>query len=61
MGCISKHYLNEYTILGVWKIEEDINTLLGMVDLDIVDKKKYKGFASTSRKLEFLSVRALLA
>ena len=61
MGCISKHYLNEYTILGVWKIEEDINTLLGMVDLDLVDKKKYKAFASTSRKLEFLSVRALLA
>lgn len=61
MGCISKHYLNEYTILGVWKIEEDIDTLLGMVDLDIIDKKKYKGFASTSRKLEFLSVRALLA
>ncbi len=61
MGCISKHYLNEYTILGVWKIEEDINTLLGMVDLDIIDKKKYKAFASTSRKLEFLSVRALLA
>ncbi|MFZ2339485.1 MAG: 4'-phosphopantetheinyl transferase superfamily protein [Bacteroidales bacterium] len=61
MGCISKHYLNEYTILGVWKIEEDIETLLGMVDLDIIDKKKYKGFASTSRKLEFLSVRALLA
>jgi hypothetical protein len=61
MGCISKHYLNEYTILGVWKIEEDINTLLGLVDLDIIDKKKYKGFASTSRKLEFLSVRALLA
>lgn len=61
MGCISKHYLNEYTILGVWKIEEDINTLLGMVDLDTIDKKKYKGFASTSRKLEFLSVRALLA
>lgn len=61
MGCISKHYLNEYTILGVWKIEEDISTLLGMVDLDVVDKKKYKTFASTSRKLEFLSVRALLA
>ncbi len=61
MGCISKHYLNEYTILGVWKIEEDINTLLGMVDFDVVDKKKYKAFASTSRKLEFLSVRALLA
>ncbi len=61
MGCISKHYLNEYTILGVWKIEEDISTLLGMVDLDVADKKKYKVFASNSRKLEFLSVRALLA
>jgi 4'-phosphopantetheinyl transferase len=61
MGCISKHYLNETTILGVWKIEEDIKTLFEMVVLDNGDKKKYKGFASTSRKLEFLSVRALLA
>ena len=61
MGCITKHYLNESTILGVWKIEEDISTLLGMVDLDASDKKKYKVFASNSRKLEFLSVRALLA
>ncbi len=61
MGCISKHYLNEFTILGVWKIEEDIKTLLDSVILDNGDKKKYKVFASTSRKLEFLSVRALLA
>jgi 4'-phosphopantetheinyl transferase len=61
MGCISKHYLNEYTILGVWKIEEDLKTLLESVTLDNGDKKKYKVFASTSRKLEFLSVRALLA
>jgi phosphopantetheinyl transferase len=61
MGCISKHYLNESTILGVWKIEEDIKTLLEMAVLDNGDKKKYKGFASTSRRLEFLSVRALLA
>jgi len=61
MGCISKHYLNEFTILGVWKIEEDLKTLLESVILDNGDKKKYKVFASTSRKLEFLSVRALLA
>jgi 4'-phosphopantetheinyl transferase len=61
MGCITKHYLNETTILGVWKIEEDINTLLEMVVLDNDDRKKYKEFASTSRKLEFLSVRALLS
>jgi 4'-phosphopantetheinyl transferase len=61
MGCITKHYLNETSILGVWKIEEDINTLLEMVVLDNDDRKKYKEFASTSRKLEFLSVRALLS
>jgi len=61
MGCITKHYLNENTVLGVWKIEEDINMLLDLVVLDNDDKKRFKGFASTSRKLEYLSVRALLA
>jgi phosphopantetheinyl transferase len=61
MGCITKHYLNEYSILGVWKIEEDIKTLLEFVTLDNDDKKRYKKFTSTSRRLEFLSVRALLA
>ena len=61
MGCITKHILNESTILGVWKIEEDLNTLLDLVVLDIEEKKKYRGYTSTSRKLEFLSVRALLS
>jgi 4'-phosphopantetheinyl transferase len=61
MGCITKHYLNESTILGVWKIEEEIKFLIDLVTLDPDDKKKYKTFKSTSRRLEFLSVRALLA
>jgi 4'-phosphopantetheinyl transferase len=61
MGCITKHFLNEFSILGVWKIEEDIDTLLSLVILDNDEKKRYKGFSSNSRKLEFLSVRALLA
>ncbi len=61
MGCITKHYLNEFSILGVWKIEEDLNGLLELVCLDDDEKKKYKGFSSNSRKLEFLSVRALLS
>jgi hypothetical protein len=61
MGCITKHYLNEFSILGVWKIEEDLDTLLSMVSLDGDDKKRYKEFSSNSRKLEYLSVRALLA
>jgi len=61
MACITKHYLNEFSILGVWKIEEDLDSLLNLVVLDEDDYKKYKGFSSNSRKLEFLSVRALLA
>ena len=61
MGCITKHFLNEYSILGVWKIEEDLKTMEEMVILGQEDRKKYKSFSSTSRKLEFLSVRALLA
>jgi 4'-phosphopantetheinyl transferase len=61
MGCITKHFLNEYSILGVWKIEEDLDTLNQFVVLDPEEKKRYKSFRSTSRKLEFLSVRALLA
>jgi 4'-phosphopantetheinyl transferase len=61
MGCITKHYLNEYSVLGVWKIEEDLHTFFEAVILDNDDKKRYRGFTSNSRKLEFLSVRALLA
>lgn len=61
MACISEHHLNEYTVLGVWKIEEDLESLLSMVELEPEDKKKFKKFKSNSRKLEFLSVRAMLA
>ncbi len=61
MGCITKHYINENTVLGVWKIEEDIDSLLNLVVLENGDMKRFKNFASNSRKLEFLSVRALLA
>ncbi len=61
MGCITKHYLNKETIIGVWKIEEDLETLLEMVTIGPEEKKRYNRFRSTSRKIEFLSVRALLA
>jgi len=61
MGCITKHYLNKDTVIGVWKIEEDLPTLLEMVEMSPDDKKRYEIYRSTSRKMEFLSVRALLA
>ncbi len=61
MSCISKHFLSADTILGVWKIEEDLQSLLEQVQLSADDKKKFRTFRSNSRKTEFLSVRALLA
>jgi len=61
MGCITEHYLNEYTLLGVWKIEEDLDTLMSLVELNEEDMDRFKHFRSNSRKKEFLSVRALLA
>lgn len=61
MSCITKHFLSENTILGVWKIEEDIAALLEYVDLSAEDRKRLSKFRSNSRKIEFLSVRALLA
>jgi len=48
-------------MLGVWKIEEDLSSMMSMVELGPEDRKKFKQFKSNSRKLEFLSVRALLA
>lgn len=61
MACITKHYLNKDAVIGVWKIEEELPTLLEMVDMSPEDHKRYELFRSTSRKMEFLSVRALLA
>lgn len=60
MGCITKHYITEDTLIGVWNIEEDLNALLKTVPLDGDDIKRFSSFRSNSRKLEFLSVRALL-
>jgi len=61
MGCIIKYHINDSTVLGAWKIEEDFATLLQTVTLNADEKKKLKSFRSVRRKFEFLSVRALLA
>ena len=61
MGCIIKYHLNDSSVLGVWRIEEDLDTLLQTVTLNADEKKKFKSFRSVSRKFEFLTVRALLA
>ena len=61
MGCIIKYQINESSVLGVWRIEEDFNALLQKVNLDAEEKKRFKRFRSVARRFEFLSVRALLS
>lgn len=53
MGCITKHYLNESTILGVWKIEEDIKTLMSFVDMDRDDRKNTGSLPALPENLSF--------
>ncbi len=53
MGCITKHYLNEFSILGVWKIEEDLDTLLELVSLIVMKKKNMQVSAAIRENLNF--------
>ena len=44
----------------MWEITEDFDTLYGMVNLVAVEKTKLDSFRNISRKIEWLSVRALV-
>ena len=46
--------------LGVWEITEDFDSLYSMVNLAPVEKAKLDSFKNISRKIEWLSVRALV-
>ncbi len=46
--------------LGLWKINESYEELVGRVDLDDHERERLESFKNPARKLEFLSVRALL-
>ncbi|MDR2887051.1 MAG: hypothetical protein LBV26_03460, partial [Bacteroidales bacterium] len=61
MGCIIKYHINESAVLGIWRIEEDLDTLRKAAMLQPEEKKRFKSFRSISRRFEFLSVRALLS
>ena len=61
MGIILKKKLEDGSMLGMWEITEDINILLNRVKLSDTELERFDGFLSHARKLEFLSVRALLA
>jgi 4'-phosphopantetheinyl transferase len=60
MGVFLKTEILPDCHLGVWEISEDYDSLYGMVNLATVEKAKLDSFKNISRKVEWLSVRALV-
>jgi len=60
VGVFLKTEILPECLLGVWEIAEDFDTLYSMVNLATVEKAKLESFRNISRKVEWLSVRALV-
>jgi 4'-phosphopantetheinyl transferase len=60
MGIAVQKYVEDDCLMGIWKIEEDFDTLYAKVLLDEEEKKTLFNFRNESRQIEWLSVRALL-
>ncbi len=61
MGVIYKNEYRDECILGIWKITETYDELRQLLTLDRRQQKTLNGFGSLNRKIEWLSVRALLS
>ncbi|MDF1572333.1 MAG: 4'-phosphopantetheinyl transferase superfamily protein [Bacteroidales bacterium] len=60
MGIFLKTEIQPECLLGVWEITEEYDEIRSMVYLDRAEKARLASFRSLSRKLEWLSVRALI-
>jgi len=60
MGLLVKKYVEDNCLMGLWEIKEDYEELFSKVRLDEEETKKLNGFLNDQRKLEWLSVRALI-
>jgi len=60
MGLIVNRELESGCRIGLWEITEDYDTLLQMTYLNDEDMRRMNTFKNLNRKLESLSVRALL-
>lgn len=60
MAVLLDKYVDDDVRLGIWQIEESYEQLMEIVKPDQGDLKTVTSFKSPSRKLEWLSVRALI-
>ena len=61
MGLVMKKYVQDDALLGLWEIDEDFFSLFDRLDLNESEIETLNSFKSYNRKLEWLSVRVLLA
>ncbi len=59
MGVIQKKEVND-CLLGIWEIKEDFDSLYTRLKLDKEEEEKLFSFKNASRRVEWLSVRALI-
>ena len=60
MGLVINREIEDGCRIGLWEITEDYETLFGMTYLNDEDLRRLNSFRSLNRKIEWLSVRALL-
>lgn len=60
MSLLMKELFDEDIIFALWEIEEGYDALMSQLQLDAQDIATVESFKSYQRKLEWLSVRALL-
>jgi len=60
VGLLSNRVVEDGCRIGLWNIEENYETLLGMTYLNDDDIRRLNAFKNLNRKMESLSVRALL-
>ncbi len=60
MGLLINQEIEDGCRIGLWEIAEDYETLFEMVYLNEADIERLNGFKNLNRKVESLSVRALL-
>jgi len=60
MPIVKLTQINETCQLGLWKITEELETLLDAVSLTDTEQSKIESFGSISRKKEYVTTRILL-
>jgi 4'-phosphopantetheinyl transferase len=60
MSIVYRKIIRNSCMLGIWKTTEDFDTLFSSLTLDESQRKTLDSFKSLNRKLEWMSVRALL-